>query len=460
MAKCNVLENDIELLVKGVKFTKVGKQFVKHTGALSKLEVKVKKAMPKALTLEWNALPNADYYAIFFKDQLYTTIKTNYFTFEDLKPETSYNFTLRAVNAEHRLSMTNISETVFEAKTTKDPLEFAIKGVTVTSSCANQGGQGLDKFTDRDEKSIWHTKWSEKATPFTLIADLHSINELDKMEYLPREDAANGTILKGKISYSVDRKNWSKAEPFTWARDNKTKVLTFPAGVKARYIRLEVSEGVGNYGSGRELYIFKREGTESVLQGDINKDKRLDDNDFTSYLNYTGLRKVDNDFDYVSSGDINKNGLIDAFDISHVSTVLDGGVRIRPNDEVQGKLIFKQNKKSAKAGEEIQIAVFGSKDMKSVNALSFALPYDQEAFEFVGLEKKNMRNLHNLTYDRLHSNGQKALYPTFVNKGYEWTLEGDKELFVLKFRAKKNATFKLKVRDGLLVDRALNTISF
>ncbi len=72
----------------------------------------------------------------------------------------------------------------------------------------------MDKFCDRDEKSIWHTKWSEKATPFTLIADLHSINELDKLEYLPREDAANGTILKGQMSYSIDRKNWSKAEPY------------------------------------------------------------------------------------------------------------------------------------------------------------------------------------------------------------------------------------------------------
>ncbi len=237
--------------------------------------------------------------------------------------------------------------------------------------------------------------------------------------------------------------------------------IVFPAGVKARYVRLEVSEGVGNYGSGRELYIFKKEGTESVLQGDINKDKRLDDNDFMSYMNYTGLRKIDNDFDYVSSGDINKNGLIDAFDISHVATVVDGGVRINPNDKVQGKLIFKLNKKSLKAGEELTIAVFGSKDMKAVNALSFEIPYKKEDLEYVGLEKKNMKNLVNLTYDRLHSNGEKALYPTFVNKGYEYTLDAGKELFVLKFRAKKNIRrFKLQVKDGLLVDRALNSVSF
>lgn len=43
-------------------------------------------------------------------------------------------------------------------------------------------------------------------------------------------------------------------------------------------------------------------------------------------MNYTGLRKGDSDFDYVSAGDINQNDLIDAYDISVVATQLDGGI--------------------------------------------------------------------------------------------------------------------------------------
>ena len=45
-------------------------------------------------------------------------------------------------------------------------------------------------------------------------------------------------------------------------------------------------------------------------------------------MNYTGLRKGDADFEgYISKGDINKNGLIDAYDISVVASQLDGGVK-------------------------------------------------------------------------------------------------------------------------------------
>ena len=56
------------------------------------------------------------------------------------------------------------------------------------------------------------------------------------------------------------------------------------------------------------------------LKPDESLDHLLDINDFTSYMNYTGLRKGDSDFDYVSIGDVNQNGDIDAYDISVVAT--------------------------------------------------------------------------------------------------------------------------------------------
>lgn len=52
-----------------------------------------------------------------------------------------------------------------------------------------------------------------------------------------------------------------------------------------------MEKAVGDYGTGRELYVFKVPGTESYLPGDINNDKLIDRNDLTSYTNYTGLRK-------------------------------------------------------------------------------------------------------------------------------------------------------------------------
>ena len=195
------------------------------------------------------------------------------------------------------------------------------------------------------------------------------------------------------------------------------------------------------------------------MQGDINRDKRVDENDLTSYMNYTGLRRGDGDFDYVAIGDINKNGLIDAYDISCVGVELDGGVR-NSSDKVRGQLVLTPNVKTYKAGDVVEIKVSG-KDLHYVNALSFGLPYKADELEYKGIQLKDMKDMVNLTYDRFHTSGQKALYPTFVNRGNNFLLEeGNPELFTIKFVAKKAGRFNLKAVDGLLIDRNLGTVSF
>ena len=96
-----------------------------------------------------------------------------------------------------------------------------------------------------------------KAVPFDLVIDLVSVNQLDKFHYLPRTDAGNGTILKGSVSYSMDKEHWTEAGVFDWKRDDEVKVFEFAKRPTARYIKLNITEGVGNYASGRELYVFK-----------------------------------------------------------------------------------------------------------------------------------------------------------------------------------------------------------
>ena len=72
-----------------------------------------------------------------------------------------------------------------------------------------------------------------------------------------------------------------------------------------------------------------------------------------------------------------------------------------------------------------------------------------------------MKEMVNLTYDRLHTNGQKELTPTFVNRGNNFLLdEGDVELFIIKLKAKRAGTFNLKAIDGMLVDRNLGCVTF
>ena len=425
-------------------------------GALTAPKARVPEENITAYTLNpvWNKVDNADYYEIDFNGMIYSTIRDTELLFEDLDAETDYSFRIRAVNREGCSDWA-----AFSATTKSDPLEFAVRGITGWTSAKNQG-HSLRRFFDLKEGDLWHTAYNETAVPFDLIADLNSINKLDRLHYVPRDNAGNGTLLKGTVAYSMDKENWTEAGSFEWKRDNEVKVFFFEGGPKARYVRLHVTEAVGNFGSGKELYVFKVPGTESYLPGDINNDRMIDENDLTSYTNYTGLRQGDADFEgYISNGDLNCNGLIDAYDISAVATRLDGGVDVHLADTLSGTLTFGTSKKTYAKGETIELVVKGH-GLKAVNALSFALPYDAEAYEFVGIDGTGVQAMRNLTNDRLHTNRVKALYPTFVNVGNQKTLEGDSTLFVIRLKAKRDLEFDLKPADGILVGKTLEYIKF
>ena len=371
----------------------------------------------------------------------------------DLNPETTYSLKLRAVNADGASSWTE-----FTAKTKSDPLEWAIKGITAETTCANQGGEGVNLMFDFDESNLWHTAWSKKAVPFDLVMDLNSIGQVEKFIYLPRQNGGNGTLLNGTIAYSMDKKNWSEAGSFEW-KGGDAKEFQFKEKPVMRYIKISVSKAVGDFGSGRELYVFRVPGSESYIPGDLNLDGKIDENDLTSYMNYTGLRQGDGDFEgYISKGDLNLNGLIDAYDISHVAVKLEDGIENR-TDSLSGQITVTAGKKVYNAGETIEIKVKGT-GMHGVNALSFALPYNPQEMEYLNTEAQGMKTMRDLTYDRLHTNGQKALYPTFVNLGDKETLKGDVELLTIRFKAKSKLTLKLNVTDGILVGKQLNTLDF
>ena len=51
------------------------------------------------LTPSWNKVTGADYYEIEFNNMLYSTIRDTQLLFEDLRPETTCSFKVRAVNA-------------------------------------------------------------------------------------------------------------------------------------------------------------------------------------------------------------------------------------------------------------------------------------------------------------------------------------------------------------------------
>ena len=455
LAATDITANRTTLKISGFVFA-LADRYKVTSGPLVAPKAQVTEDNTEAYALKptWEKVDNADYYEIEFEGMNYSTIKDTELLFEGLNVETIYNFKIRAVNKDGQSDWS-----AFSATTKRDPLEFAIHGIVGETTAANQG-RSLRRLFDFEEGELWHTKYNEKAIPFDLIMDLKSINQVDKFHYLPRENAGNGTILKGTVYYSMDKENWTEAGAFDWKRDNEVKIFTFSQVPTARYIKMNVTEAVGNYGSGREIYVFKVPGTESYLPGDINNDKLVDENDLTSYTNYTGLRRGDADFEgYISNGDLNRNGLIDAYDISVVTTQLEGGADGVRGEKVEGNISISTPKRSYAKGEIIEVLVKGT-DLRHVNALSFALPYNPADYEFAGIQPLGMKAMENLTNDRLHTNGVKSVYPTFVNIGEREALEGDCDLFVIRFKARRNVKFDLKMLDGFLVDKQLGVCNF
>lgn len=410
---------------------------------------------PYSLTLSWNPVEGAEAYEIQYDGMNYFDIRSNSFLFEDLRPETSYSFRVRATAKGKASGWVDISAT-----TNRDPYEFAIKGITAQSTARPQGGQGLRKLFDFDKETGWHTEYGQKAVPFTVVMDLHSVNTLDKMEYMPRQSGTNGILQQGRISVSTDKEHWQDLGSFQWAMDASLKTFPFADGLTARYVRIDVDKAGGDFGSGQELYVFRSEGTPYYIPGDINNDGRLDENDLTSYMNYNGLRQGDSDFEgYVSKGDINQNGLIDAYDISNAAVEIDGfhHERLDTVSLPAGEISLSTGKTSYKAGDEVVLTVKGT-GMKHVNAFSFALPYSEKQLQYLGIEAGEANTLDNYTRDRLHTNGHKAVYVTFVGKGDARPIDGDHVLCTLRFKAVKAGAVNLKAKDLILVDKELRSI--
>ena len=155
LAKSDVTTAATEITIKGYEFN-IPSSLVASTGALEAPEATVTDENCQAYTItpSWEAVENADYYEIKFQDRIYGTIKGTSLLFEDLTPVTEYTFAIRAVNSDCTSEWS-----VIKATTKSNPLEWALTGVTTTTTCPNQGGQDANKLFDFEEGNIWHTAY-------------------------------------------------------------------------------------------------------------------------------------------------------------------------------------------------------------------------------------------------------------------------------------------------------------
>jgi hypothetical protein len=408
------------------------------------------KATAYSLTPKWQPDSDARYREIRFGGMTYTNIRGDSLVFDGLKPNTRYDFEMRKVG-DYGAGLW----TTFSATTGADPTENALHGLTATlTGTKDMDGFGVAHLFDFAESGdIWHTDYYSRAVPFTLNIDLHQTAQLDRIVYVPRQQGSNGRILDCTLSVSADGKTWTDEGRHTWSNDATKKTVVLADKPTARYLRLAVSQAVGDFGSGSELYVMKEPGTKTVIAGDINQDGVIDANDLTSYMNYTGLRKGDPDFDgYISKGDLNGNGIIDVADISEVATQLEGGISDKTQEKVDGAISLKANKPAFNAGDEVVVTVAGT-GLKAVNGVGLNIPYPAQTLQFEKVEPMAVSQMANLTNNRTHHDGTTWIYPTFVNLGEKPTLSGSQTLFTLHFKALRKGRLNLEGVKKMLVDR-------
>lgn len=103
---------------------------------------------------------------------------------------------------------------------------------------------------DGNTGTMWHTEWTPTNTPLphTINIDMNSLNVLDGITYLPRQDGnSNGNIGQHQVFVSVDGSHFTLVAYGTWLDDNTEKSADFEP-IPARYIRIVTLTEAGNRG--------------------------------------------------------------------------------------------------------------------------------------------------------------------------------------------------------------------
>ncbi len=133
----------------------------------------------------------------------------------------------------------------------------AAKPQPVATASSFQGGNEPGRAIDGDPTSLWHSRWGEpRATlPQWLMIDQGEVATVACLMYQPRPDGGNGTVTRYTVAVSSDGLAFTTVvKDGQWAATPKRKVAVFPA-VQARYVRLEVLEGVNGFASAAEVAV-------------------------------------------------------------------------------------------------------------------------------------------------------------------------------------------------------------
>lgn len=394
------------------------------------------------ITVGWDAVDGINAYDIEVDGTVFNNIEATTYTQDDLMFSTEHTYRVRSVSADGHYS--NWSEPIMlmtdddPFRNTPYPTDIDWEGTIYSNRTADRAFDHTFQIGDGG----FHSGGGDIGKALTV--DYGMAYQLDKIEYYPRDDAGNGTVTQMEIATSIDGIHWSEGQVYTFARDNTTKTVEMD-GVTARYVRFIPRASVGNFFSASEILVYKVDGTNGSIVGDVNHSGSLDENDLTFYENYIGLIPSDSDFEYIkdSGGDIDGNDIIDAYDLSYVATQLNGGIS-NPADGVDGKIMLVPDKTDIKAGDTVNISIFGI-GLKNVNAFSVEFHQDDSLFTVTnpGSASVSTAFMRNFSKLRTHTSASEGIdnYTVFTNLGFQDLINGTGTIATITIQANADFTW-------------------
>lgn len=406
-----------------------------------------------SVTLTWNAVDQATKYDIEVDGILNRNIKATSFTHLDQPFDSAHKYRVRAVNKD---GYSQWSDYV-DAKTLLDPYRNIPENMSVIWNHGDQWG-AKDHAIDKDLNSIFH---STDPTDKPVILDMKMVYNLEKFVYIARENAWNGTVKKASIETSLDGVHWKtfydKDELWNLTTDNRVKEIPSPEKTLARYIRLTPIQTVNGFLSAAELQPYKVDGSNAYAVADGNGDGIIDSNDLTFFENYHGLVSTDSDWNYIvdKGADIDYNNIIDAYDLSFVTTQLENGTKQQGN--ASGKIVLIPSKTTVSEGETYELKVMGV-NLNAVNAYTIRLNLTENHAQFVEFDRSFItRAMKPFVADKQRSNGTKELIITQANIGNKPLVAGNVLLGTIKLKALQDGPVLLN-NEAKLVGPRLNVV--
>lgn len=437
LPKTDVAANEQKIVVKGFENDGHLDKDQENAGlAAPSLQVPEDGKTPTSLKLTWNKVADATSYDIEVDGQVFSMGDAESYVLTDLEYHSQHVFKIRSRNAE---GYSKWSEEV-SGQTLEDPWRNAPTPQATTWTGDYYAGmteaRALDHNLDAD-----HFHSSEGALGKTLTLDYGSAFKLDKFEYYPREDAANGTVTKMRIETSLDGQHWTSEEA-SWRQDNSVKTVSL-AGHAARYVRLTPLESVGGFFSARELVVYKVDGSTPWAVGSNTMSESVSEGDYTNMMNYLALDVKDSDFAKQIKeryADLNGNDAYDVYDYSFTMAALDGGTK--KEGAVSGDLLVAPGKTHVAAGEEVSVDLIAS-DMANANALGALVGFDSSKFELVDNSISKSADLLEMENLSKSNKSKDTVNLAFANRGDKALFNGSGAVASFKLRAKAEADVKL-----------------